>query len=400
MPKHAGLMVPLFSTWSTSSWGIGEFPDLVALAGWSASAGFDRVMVLPFSTLSGGVTSPFSAMTAMGIDPNYIALDRVEDFARAGGTAALSEDARLRSRSRQGRVDSAVRRRAPRETPGARAGFQTLLRRGMDRADAACVVARGLHRAGAVVARRLRALRQPVALDGGVRLAPLAGAAPRARAGRPRCGATAPHAGDPATAILAMACGVAVAGGAQGRARPRRDGVRRPAVHGERERPGSVDASERIPVRRLSRRPARRLQRDRTGLERADVPLGGDCRDRLRVDQGAGASHGRAVRRLSRRSPGWPVSDVRTAARRPSAVLQSRHGTRADPPGRAHSADPPRLRRRHRRRGSRRRAGLRARVARAAGRARDRKCCAGSAAGPSRASRSSIHEATRRCPRR
>lgn len=87
-------MVPLFSTWSSSSWGIGEFPDLVALARWSASAGFDRVMVLPFSTLSGGVTSPFSAMTAMGIDPNYIALDRVEDFARAGGTAALSEDAR------------------------------------------------------------------------------------------------------------------------------------------------------------------------------------------------------------------------------------------------------------------------------------------------------------------
>jgi len=42
VPKHVGLMAPLFSTWSTSSWGIGEFPDLVALARWSAAAGFDR----------------------------------------------------------------------------------------------------------------------------------------------------------------------------------------------------------------------------------------------------------------------------------------------------------------------------------------------------------------------
>jgi 4-alpha-glucanotransferase len=88
-------MVPLFSTWSSSSWGIGEFPDLPPLAAWAASAGFDRVMLLPFSTLSEGVTSPFSAMTAMGIDPGYIAIDRVEDFTRAGGLEALPDRARL-----------------------------------------------------------------------------------------------------------------------------------------------------------------------------------------------------------------------------------------------------------------------------------------------------------------
>ena len=95
MPRHTGLMVPLFSTWSTAGWGIGEFPDLVPLAAWSASAGFDRVMLLPFSTLPDGVTSPFSAMTAMAIDPGYIRVDRVEDFERAGGMAALSEETRL-----------------------------------------------------------------------------------------------------------------------------------------------------------------------------------------------------------------------------------------------------------------------------------------------------------------
>jgi 4-alpha-glucanotransferase len=92
--RHAGLLVPLFSAWSTTSWGIGEFPDLAALGAWSASAGFDRVLLLPFSTLPDGVTSPFSAMTAMGIDVAYVCVERVEDFARAGGLAALSERAR------------------------------------------------------------------------------------------------------------------------------------------------------------------------------------------------------------------------------------------------------------------------------------------------------------------
>jgi 4-alpha-glucanotransferase len=111
--KHAGLMVPLFSAWSTASWGIGEFPDLVPLAGWSASAGFDRVMLLPFSTLPDGVTSPFSAMTAMAIDPVYIAVDRVEDFARAGGLGALPDGTRRdldSARSSPGVRYEAVRR--------------------------------------------------------------------------------------------------------------------------------------------------------------------------------------------------------------------------------------------------------------------------------------------------
>ena len=88
-------MVPLFSAWSGSSWGIGEFPDVVPLAAWAASAGFDRLMLLPFGTLPDQVTSPYSAMTAMAIDPTYIALEDVEDFTRAGGADALSGAGRI-----------------------------------------------------------------------------------------------------------------------------------------------------------------------------------------------------------------------------------------------------------------------------------------------------------------
>ncbi len=94
MARHAGLMVPLFSASSSESWGVGEFPDLVPLGSWAASAGFDRLMILPLGTLPDGITSPFSAITSMAIDPNYIALGAVEDFTRAGGLDALPADRR------------------------------------------------------------------------------------------------------------------------------------------------------------------------------------------------------------------------------------------------------------------------------------------------------------------
>jgi 4-alpha-glucanotransferase len=68
--------------------------DVDPLSGWLASAGFDRLMLLPIGPLADGVTSPYSAMSSMAIDPIYVSLDVVEDLARAGGRSALSEDAR------------------------------------------------------------------------------------------------------------------------------------------------------------------------------------------------------------------------------------------------------------------------------------------------------------------
>jgi 4-alpha-glucanotransferase len=107
MARRAGLIVPLFSAWSSDSWGIGELPDLAPLSAWMQSAGFDRLMLLPLSTMVEGQASPYSAASAFAIDPIYIALDAMEDFARAGGVRALSAlgqqalaDARLSGRVR------------------------------------------------------------------------------------------------------------------------------------------------------------------------------------------------------------------------------------------------------------------------------------------------------------
>ena len=112
--RHAGLLVPLFSIPSSTSWGIGEIPDLATMGAWAASAGMDRLMILPLGTVPGGETSPYSSISTMAIDPVYIAVDRVEDFARTGGVASLSADAaRALARAQQAKqIDYAAVRAA------------------------------------------------------------------------------------------------------------------------------------------------------------------------------------------------------------------------------------------------------------------------------------------------
>jgi len=90
MARHAGLMLPLFSATATTSWGIGELPDIVPLVQWMGAAGFSRLMLLPIGTMPEGETSPYSAVSAMAIDPIYIAPAALEDFQRAGGVDALA----------------------------------------------------------------------------------------------------------------------------------------------------------------------------------------------------------------------------------------------------------------------------------------------------------------------
>jgi 4-alpha-glucanotransferase len=90
--RHAGVNVPLFSLRSHQDWGIGDIAAMESLATWLHASGLDRLMVLPLGTMPPGMTSPYSALSTLAIDPIYIALDRVPDFARAGGIDAMSAD--------------------------------------------------------------------------------------------------------------------------------------------------------------------------------------------------------------------------------------------------------------------------------------------------------------------
>ena len=95
-PRRAGILVPLFSVPSSRSWGIGEIGDIAPLARWLESAGQRFVQLLPINELPPHERSPYSALSAMAIDPQFITMAAVEDVDAIGGEEALERDLRHR----------------------------------------------------------------------------------------------------------------------------------------------------------------------------------------------------------------------------------------------------------------------------------------------------------------
>ena len=87
--RSAGLVVPLFSLHSSRSAGIGDIGDLAPLGAWMRRAGLRALQLLPVGTLPAGETSPYSALSAMAIDPVYVSLADVADFQALGGEVRL-----------------------------------------------------------------------------------------------------------------------------------------------------------------------------------------------------------------------------------------------------------------------------------------------------------------------
>src|SRR5687768_588685 len=92
--RRAGILVPLFSIPSSRSWGIGEIGDIEPLSRWLAGAGQRILQLLPINEMPPQERSPYSALSAMAIDPQFISMAAVEDFAAIGGEASL--EARMR----------------------------------------------------------------------------------------------------------------------------------------------------------------------------------------------------------------------------------------------------------------------------------------------------------------
>jgi len=122
--RRAGLLVPLFSMPSTRSWGIGEIGDLDCMTTWLAGAGQRLLQLLPITETSPHDPSPYGAISAMAIDPQYISLDPMEDFAAIGGEGQL--EPRLRQSLERLRSSPAIDYRAVRELK------QAVLRRAFD----------------------------------------------------------------------------------------------------------------------------------------------------------------------------------------------------------------------------------------------------------------------------
>jgi 4-alpha-glucanotransferase len=92
--RRAGILVPLFSIPSSRSWGIGEIGDIEPMTRWLESAGQRLLQLLPINEMPPGETSPYSALSAMAIDPQFITLDTLEDFAEIGGEPGLEPELR------------------------------------------------------------------------------------------------------------------------------------------------------------------------------------------------------------------------------------------------------------------------------------------------------------------
>jgi 4-alpha-glucanotransferase len=90
--RKAGILIPLFSFPSTASWGIGEIGDIAPMAAWLRGAGQSILQLLPLNEMAPGQSSPYSALSAMAIDPIFIHVPAVAEY------AALAADAPLAAR--------------------------------------------------------------------------------------------------------------------------------------------------------------------------------------------------------------------------------------------------------------------------------------------------------------
>jgi 4-alpha-glucanotransferase len=107
MPSRlAGVLIPLFSMPSSRSWGIGEIGDIPRIARWLRSAGLRLLQLLPINEMPPGETSPYSALSAMAIDPQFLVIEGLEDFAAA--RAAHRLDGHLQERLDAVRASSTI----------------------------------------------------------------------------------------------------------------------------------------------------------------------------------------------------------------------------------------------------------------------------------------------------
>ncbi len=127
--RRSGILVPLFSMPSRASWGIGEICDIPQMAAWLRSAGQNMLQLLPIHEMAVGQRSPYSALTAMAIDPIFISVHEVAEFQAIGGTSAMGREWQdeLAEARRSPAIDHALVRRV--KEPALRAAFDEFVRR-------------------------------------------------------------------------------------------------------------------------------------------------------------------------------------------------------------------------------------------------------------------------------
>jgi 4-alpha-glucanotransferase len=102
--RRAGLLVPLFSCPSTASWGIGEIGDIGPITKWLAASGQRVLQLLPINEMAPGQQSPYSAISAMAIDPIFISLRDVPEWSALGDHSGIVSESDLDEVRRSPRI--------------------------------------------------------------------------------------------------------------------------------------------------------------------------------------------------------------------------------------------------------------------------------------------------------
>src|SRR5712691_2029997 len=125
--RRAGLALPLFACPSSASWGIGEIGDLPTLTAWLVGGRQRVLQLLPINEMAPGQQSPYSAISAMAIDPIFIRVPGVPEFEALGGEAGLTPEDRgaLAAVRRAPRIEHQAVRRLKRSA--LRRAFQRFL---------------------------------------------------------------------------------------------------------------------------------------------------------------------------------------------------------------------------------------------------------------------------------
>jgi 4-alpha-glucanotransferase len=90
--RLSGILLPVFSLRSRSDFGIGDFGALPSLFEWMHSARQRMLMLLPLLPTLPGDASPYATRSAFGLNPFFIDLHRVPEFAELGEGALLEDE--------------------------------------------------------------------------------------------------------------------------------------------------------------------------------------------------------------------------------------------------------------------------------------------------------------------
>ena len=77
LKRRAGIVVPLFSLYSSKSVGIGEFDDLKLLVDWCVKTGNSIIQLLPLNEL-GPLFCPYDSISSFALEPAFLKLNHIK----------------------------------------------------------------------------------------------------------------------------------------------------------------------------------------------------------------------------------------------------------------------------------------------------------------------------------